>query len=136
MSAPPLGTSELWNAERRSGGLGFHANLHEDKCGRPTEELTPARRAAANPLRSVLEDAKRIKKNLETTKDGGSKQPATFSSLCDLKAANEQPFWDETDSKISSEHTKELTGLAFSLAKVWPSGKGAKKQPAGQKRNL
>lgn len=36
MSAPPLGTSRVWNAEWRSGGLGFHANLHEDK--RPLAE--------------------------------------------------------------------------------------------------
>lgn len=64
MSAPPLGTSQVWNAERRRGAPRFHANLHGDKCGRPAEELTPA-----NPLRSVLEDAKGIEKNPETTDD-------------------------------------------------------------------
>lgn len=56
----------------------------------------------------------------------GRNQLATFSSLSDLNAVNEQPFWDETDSKISSEPVEELLGLGLSSAKVWPSEKGAK----------
>lgn len=31
MSAPPLGTSQVWKAEWRRGGLIFHASLHEEK---------------------------------------------------------------------------------------------------------
>lgn len=122
---------------RAAVGLRFHANLHEDKCGRPTEELGLARRAAANPLRSVLQDAKWIEKNLKTTNNCVSKQQAAkFPSRTDLKAANEQPLRDETGAKFSFENPEELLGLAFSSAKVWLPGKGAKQQPAGPERNL
>lgn len=31
VSAPPLGTSQVWKAQRRRGGLIFHASLHEEK---------------------------------------------------------------------------------------------------------
>lgn len=31
MSAPPLGTSQVWKAERGRGGLIFHASLHDEK---------------------------------------------------------------------------------------------------------
>lgn len=103
---------------------------YEDKCGRPTEELAPARRAAANSLRSVLEEAKQTKKKISKQAmiafPNGRNQLATFSSLSDLNAVNEQPFWDETDSKISSEPVEELLGFGLSSAKVWPSEKGAK----------
>lgn len=57
---------------------------YEDKCGRPTEELAPARRAAANSLRSVLEEAKQTKKkNLKTSNDCVSKrqEPAGYVFL-------------------------------------------------------
>lgn len=44
VSAPPLGMSQVWKAQRRRGGLIFHASLHEEKLREACREASPPQR--------------------------------------------------------------------------------------------